>query len=244
MTTIAQRPATARPFRRTALVAGLLYLLTFAASIPAALLLAPVLADPGYILGGGSEGRVLLACLLDLVNAFACVGTAVALFPVMKRQNEGLALGFVASRMVEATVILIGIMCLLAVVTLRQAQAGSTDEAALVVIGRALVAVRNWTFLLGPTLMPAINALLLASLLFRSRLVPRFIPLLGLIGGPLLLVSTLLTYFGATAQVSPVSVIATVPIFLWELLLGLWLTFTGFRPAPITGDGRPRMPAR
>jgi hypothetical protein len=224
-------------FRRYALVAGLLYLITFAASIPAALLIAPVLTDPDYILGPGRDPQVLVGCLLDMVNALACIGTAVALFPVVKRQNEGLALGFVTSRTFEAAVIVIGVVSLLAIVTLRQ-DLGSTageDRSALVTVGSALVAVRNWTFLLGPSLMPAFNALLLGWLLYRSRLVPRVIPLLGLIGAPLLLASDLAQYFGITSQVSLVSGIAVVPIFVWELWLGLWLTFRGFAPSALLG---------
>jgi hypothetical protein len=129
--------------------------------------------------------------LLDLVNALACIGTAVALYPVLRRQQEAVALGVVTSRMFEAAIILIGVVSLLAVVTLRRDLAGApgTDPASLVTAGRALVAVRDWTFLLGPSLMPGINALLLGWLLYRSGLVPRVIPVLGLIGAPLLIAS-------------------------------------------------------
>jgi hypothetical protein len=126
--------------------------------------------------------------LLDLVNALACIGTAVALFPVVRRQNEAVALGFVTSRMLEAAIIVIGVVSLLAVVTLRQDLAGApgTNPASLLTTGRALVAVRDWTFLLGPRLMPGINAVLLGYLIYRSGLVPRVIPVPGLIGAPLL----------------------------------------------------------
>ena len=155
--------------RRTALVAGVFYLITFAASIPAVFLLGPVLNHADYIVGSGADTRVLWGCVLDLVNALACIGTAVALFPVLRRQNEAVALGFVTSRMLEAAIIVIGVVSLLAVVTLRQDLAGApgTDTASLVIAGRALVAVRDWTFLLGPSLMPGVNALLLGWLLYR-----------------------------------------------------------------------------
>lgn len=223
------------PFRRTALVAGVLYLLTFASSIPAVALIAPVLNDPRYVVGAGSDGQVLAGCLLDVVNALACIGTAVALFPVVRRQNESLALGFVTARMLEAAVILIGVVCLLAIVTLRQTDghAAGAGRASLLAAGAALVAIRNWTFLLGPSLMPAFNALLLGSLLFRSGLVPRIIPLVGLIGAPLLLAADLARYFGAIDPVSVLAGIGTLPIFLWELAVGLWLAVKGFRPSPI-----------
>lgn len=217
--------------RRTALVAGVLYLVTFASSIPAVFLLDPVLNDPGYVVGQGADAQVRLGCLLDLVNAFACVGTAVALFSVVKREHEGLALGFVMSRMYEAAVILIGVVSLLAVVSLRQAGASGAQAEALTATAHGLVSVRNWTFLLGPSLAPAINAALLGTLLYRARLVPRLIPTLGLIGAPLLLLSTLATLLGVNQQMSAFTAIATLPIFLWELSLGLWMTFRGFSPA-------------
>src|ERR687895_1144415 len=199
--------------RRTALVAGVLYLITFASAIPAVFLLDPVLSDPAYIVGPGADAQVRFGAALDLVNALACIGTAVALFSVVKRQHEGFALGFVTSRMFEAAVIVIGVVSLLAVVTLRQAGAAGTDTASLVALGQALGAVRGWTFLLGPSLMPAFNAALLGYLMYRSRLVPRAIPAMGLIGAPLLLSSTVGTMFGINDPVSVWSGIATLPIF-------------------------------
>ena len=221
--------------RGTALVAGLLYLVTIAASIPAVFLLDPVLTDPTYILGAGdTDGLVVLGCLLDLVNALACIGTAVALFSIVKLEHEGFALGFVTTRMFEAAVIVIGIVCLLAIVALRHEGAGGTSDDALVAVGRGLVAVRDATFLLGPGLMPALNAFLLGMLMYRSRLVPRPIPIVGLVGAPLLLSSSLGIMFGVNTATSPWAAIATLPILLWELSLGLWMTLKGFDPsAPI-----------
>jgi hypothetical protein len=214
--------------RRTALIAGVLYLVTFASSIPAVFLLGPVLNDPGYVVGPGADAQVRLGCLLDLVNAFACVGTAVALFSVVRREHEGLALGFVASRMYEAAVILIGVVSLLAVVSLRDPGATGARADAMTATANGLVAVRNWTFRLGPSLAPALNAALLGALLYRARLVPRLIPTVGLIGAPLLLTSTLATLLGLNSQTSAFTAVATLPIFLWELSVGLWMTFKGF----------------
>jgi Domain of unknown function (DUF4386) len=218
--------------RKTALVAGLLYLITFVSSIPALFLLSPVLHHADYIISGGADTRVVWGCLLDLVNALSAIGTAVALFPVVKRQNEGLALGFVMSRMLEGAVVLIGVVSLLAIVTLRQNPSGA-DPATLLATGHSLVAVRDWTFLLGPGLMPAFNALLLGTLMYRSRLVPRFIPLMGLVGAPLLLVADLATLFGHNTQTSAASFLLTLPVAAWELAVGLYMTFKGFRPSPI-----------
>jgi hypothetical protein len=222
--------------RKTALVAGTFYLLTFIASIPALILLGPVLDNADYIISSGADTRVITGCFLDVVNALACVGTAVALFPVVRRQNEAAALGFVTSRVLEAAVIMIGVVSLLAVVTLRQDLAGATgsDAATLVTTGQALVAVRDWTFLLGPSLMAGLNALLLGSLMYRSRLVPRIIPMTGLIGAPLLLAATTATLFGHIQQLSVWSGIATLPVAAWELSVGLYMVVKGFKPSPTT----------
>jgi Domain of unknown function (DUF4386) len=236
--------------RKSALFAGTFYLITFAASIPALILIGPVLDNADYIVSSGADTRVLWGCLLDVVNALAAIGTAVALFPVVKRQNEALALGFVTSRMTEAAVIMIGVVSLLAVVTLRQDLAGApgTDTASLVTTGQALVAVRDWTFLLGPGLMASMNALLLGSLMYRSGLVPRVIPTMGLIGAPLLLAATIATLFGLTEQLSVWSAIATLPVAAWELSVGVWMVVKGFKPSPIVataipaGAGRPSAP--
>jgi len=172
---------------------------------------------------------------LDLVNALACIGSAVALFSVVKRQHEGFALGFVTTRIFEAAIIIIGVMSLLSVVTLRQAGAAEgADASSLVTIGQALVATRDWTFLIGPSVMASLNAVLLGTLMYRSRLVPRVIPLLGLIGAPLLLSWAIGTFFGISEGGTVWHLIGVAPIFVWELSLGIWLVVKGFNPTSIT----------
>lgn len=233
--TAAPRRVPADPTRRTALVAGVFYLLTFAASIPALFLLSPVLDNPGYIIGAGSDTSVLLGCFLDVITALTGIGTAVTLYPVVKRQHEGLALGFVTTRLMEAAIILIGVVSLLSVVTLRQNLAGTgADGDSLVAIGQSLVGVRDWTFLLGPNLMAALNAMLLGTLMYRSRLVPRLIPTVGLVGSVLLLVDVTAIFFGTYDLGSGWHGIAAAPIFAWELSLGVWLVVKGFRRTSIT----------
>ncbi|TCC48863.1 DUF4386 domain-containing protein [Kribbella capetownensis] len=214
---------TADPTRNNARAGGIFYLITFAASLPALLLIGPVLNDAGYITSAGQDTRVLWGCLLDFVNAVTCIGSAVAVYPVVKRRNESMALGFVTSRMLEAAVIMIGVVSLLAVVTLRQNQAGD------VATGQALVAVRDWTFLFGPGFMATINAVLFGTLLYRSRLVPRIIPTLGLIGAPLLLTADMFVFFGHISQTSVWSMLATLPVAAWELSVGVYMTTKGFR---------------
>lgn len=233
--TAVQPPLTRDPMRNNTRAAGIFYLLTFAASIPALLLLHPVLNDPGYIVGAGQDGQVLWGCLLDVVTALTGIGSAVAIFPIARRVNQSLALGFVLSRMVEAAVILIGVVALLTVVTLRQDVGGAAaDVSALTTTGHALVAVRDWTFLLGPGFMASVNALLFGTLLYRSRLVPRIIPALGLVGAPLLLTANLLTFFGHNTQTGSWSMLATLPVAAWELSIGFYMLIRGFRPAPVS----------
>src|ERR1700691_3514679 len=182
--------------RKTALVAGIFYLITFV-SIPTLAIYGPVRDHPDWILGSGGHTAVLVGGFLEVIVALAGIGTAVTLYPVVKRQNEGLALGFVAARVLEAVMIFTGVISLLSLVTLRQDLGGAAgaNAAALVTTGASHVAVYNWTFLLSQSLMPGINALLLGSLMYRSRLVPRIIPMLGLIGGPLLIIVVWATLF-------------------------------------------------
>ncbi len=162
--------------RKTALVAGIFYLVTFISSIPAYFLQEPLLTNPDYIVSGGSDTQVILGSFLDLVTAFAGIGTAVALFWVVKRQSEGFALGFVTTRVMEGAIIVVSTVALLAVVALRQEGATGAEATMLTAIQQALVTVRDWTFLFGPGLMPVLNAVLLGTIMYRSRLVPRIIP--------------------------------------------------------------------
>lgn len=222
--------------RKTALVAGVLYLITFASSIPAKFsFIDPVLANPDFMTRAGIDNPLLWGTFLDLINALACIGTAVALFPLLKRQHEGFALGFVTTRSFEAAVIVIGVISLLSVVTLHQsAGTAGADSAALVATGNALTASYEWGFVIGPVLMAALNALLLGTLMYRSRLVPRAIPVIGLIGAPLGIISFVGLFFGLHELSAPTHVIALLPIAFWELSLGVYMAVKGFKPSPIT----------
>jgi Domain of unknown function (DUF4386) len=196
------------PLRRTALVAGLLYLLTFV-SIPTLALYGSV-HDPNYIVGPGPDTAVLFGGVLEVIVALAGIGTAVALYPVLKRQNEGVALGLVGSRVLEAAGILAGVACLWSIVSLRQAAAGP----GALVTGQTLAILYDRIFLLSQSLMPVVNDVLLGFLLYRSRLVPRVLPLLAFIGAPLLLASDLAVLFGAVERVSALPAIAALPVAL------------------------------
>ena len=219
------------PFRKTALVAGALYLLTFV-SIPTLALYGSV-KGANYILGAGPDTGAIFGGILEIIVALACIGTAVALYPVVKRQNEGVALGFVGSRVLVAGTIFAGVACLLTVVTLRQAGAGADA----LVTGHALVAMYDRLFLVGQSFIPAVNALLLGSLLYQSRLVPRVLPLLGFIGAPLLVASDIAVLFGLFDRSATPVALAALPIALWEFSLGVWLVVKGFKPSRILADG-------
>jgi hypothetical protein len=222
------------PQRRTASLAGWLFIVTFVASIPAFFICyKPLLDHPNYIVGAGADSRIALGALLEMIVIFANIGTAVVLFPILKRQNESLALGYVTARVMESAFIAVGILSLMAVVTLRQ-DVGAAGGDSLVIAGRSLVAIHDWTFLLGPGWVVGIgNGLILGYLMYRSGLVPRRMTWLGLIGGPLIILSGTLVLFDVIEPASSVQAVATIPEFFWELLLGIYLIVKGFKPSPI-----------
>jgi len=227
-------------FRKTALVVGILYLVTFIGSIPAAILVAPAM-DPAYVTGAGSDQQVNLGLVLELVNVFGCIGCAVAVFSVIRREHEGLAVGYLATRTFEAVTITVGVLSLLALTTLRHQGAASGDAASLVPVSSALVAIRQWAMMLGPN-MAGFNALMLGTALYRARLVPRALPALGIIGAPILISFVVGTILGVTGPGTVFHGIAVAPFFIWELVLGLWLTFKGFNESsPIAVAERARL---
>jgi hypothetical protein len=231
-TTATQRvPMTSQ--RKTALVAGVFYLLTFV-SIPTLFLYGQV-KGANYILGAGSDTAAIIGGILEIIVALAGIGTAVVLFPVLKKQNESAALGLVASRILESGTIFVGVAFLLSIVTLRQAGAG----AGALVTGHALATLYDRIFLLGQSFMPAICDLLLGFLLYQSRLVPRGLSLIGIVGAPILLAGYLAVMFGLLGQHAPLAMLSAIPVALFEFSLGVWLVVKGFNPSPIlAGDAR------
>jgi hypothetical protein len=233
MHTPAETPALIDPMRRTSRAAGILYLITFI-SIPTLFLYNPVRDNADFVLGVGSDTAVLWGALSEVVVALAGVGTAVVLFRVAKRQSETAALGFVASRILEAAGILVGVVSLLSLVSLRDvAGTAGADPASLVTTGHSLLATYDNAFLLSQSLMPVFNALCLGYVMYRSGLVPRILPIMGLVGAPLLLTSDILIFLGVIDRVSPFAAVAFIPIAVWELSLGIYLTVKGFKPSAV-----------
>ncbi len=216
-------------------VFGVLFLITFITSIPAYFFYAPVLDDPDYIVGAaGADTSVSFGAFLELLLIIANIGTAVVLFPLLRRQNEILILGYVTARIVECVFIAVGILSLLTVVALRQEAAGA-DPGSLVLVGSALVALHDpGSFLLGAGFFVGVgNGLILGYLMYTSRLIPRYLAVLGLIAGPLLIVSGVAVMFGVIEAQGVVQTIGSIPEFIWELALGIWLTVRGFNPSAV-----------
>ncbi len=211
---------------------GVLFLITYITSIPAFFILyAPVLADPDYIVGAGADTSVILGAFLELLLIIANIATAVVPFAILRRQNEILARGFITARIVESVFIAVGLLSLLTLVTLRQEAAGA-DPGSLVLVGSALVALHDWTFLLGPGFVVGVgNGLILGYLMYTSRLIPRYLAVLGLIAGPLLIAAGVAVMFGVIEAQGVVQTIGSIPEFIWELALGIWLTVKGFNPS-------------
>ena len=209
--------------RKTSLTAGILYLLTFI-SIPT-LSLYHEIHQPNFILSAAPASDVVLGGILELLMALACIGTALVFYPVLKKQNETLALGFVAARILEATLIFAGVASLLTVLNLRSIG----PEAQF--MGRGLVMLYDRLFLISQSFIPAVNALLLGTLLYQTRLVPRILPIIGIIGAFTLVAGDVAVLYGVFDQRAPLAGLSAVPIALWEFSLGIYLTVKGFKLA-------------
>ena len=219
-------------------IAGLWFLGTFVFSIPAGLLYDSALDGADYILGEGLDTRISLGALFEIFLAISNIATAVVFFPVLKRVNEAVALGYVTLRTIESATIITGLISLMSVVTLWDTfTATSGDTASLAMAGQTLVTVHDWTFLLGPQFCAGFgNGVLLGYLMYKSGLVPRRMALLGLIGGPLAFVGGVFVLFGVFDQPSGPLIAFTAVEFVWEASLAIYLTVKGYRPSPLLAE--------
>jgi hypothetical protein len=216
--------------RKISLTAGVLYLLTFV-SIPTLTLYEPI-HDPGYVIGFGPDTPVIIGGLLEIIVALAGISTAVVLFPLLKKQNESLALGLVATRILEAGTMFVGVAFILSIVSLRQVGGGADA----LITNRALISLYDRIFLLGQGFIPALNDVLLGFLLFKSRLVPRALASIGILGAPILMVGYIAVLFGFIDRISPLAALSAVPVAVFEFSLGIWLVAKGFNSSEITLD--------
>jgi hypothetical protein len=231
--------------QRTARIMGAWFLATFVFSVPAFLFYDPLLNHPDYVVGSGDDTRVAVGALLEIMLAISGIATAVVIFPIVKRVNESIALGYIASRTVESVLILVGVLSLMSVVALRQDSAGAgSNSGALIDVGRSLLAVHDQTSLLGPQFCAGLgNGILLGYLMWRSRLLPRPLVMVGVIGGPLAFLGGGGVLLGAWDNPSgPLSALTALEA-IWELSLSVWLLARGFRPSPIL-TGHPILPGK
>ena len=228
------------PLRRTALIVGVLFLVTYVTSIAAKFsFYPPFLDNADYILGSGEDTKVLWGAFAEMVLIFANIGTAVALYPVLKRRFPALSLGFVAARIMESVFIAVGVLAVLTLVTMRQDFSGATgvDGAGLATVGNTLVTLQEWTFNLGPGVVVGVgNGLILGYMMYRTGLVPRAMAMLGLVGGSLIVLSGSAIIFGLIEAGSAAHMLASMPEFFWELSFGLYLIIKGFKPSAVTAD--------
>lgn len=223
------------PLRRTATIVGWLFVVTYVTSIAAKIGFYPPLFDGDYITGPGDDTRVLWGAFSEAILIIANIGTATAMYTVIRRQHPNLAISYVAARIMECIFIGVGILSVLTVVSMRQDFAGSTGSATgLTAVGDALVTLQEWTFAVGPGFVVGVgNGLILGYIMYRTGLVPRRLALLGLIGGPLIILSGSAAMLGIIEVGSAWQTLPAAPEFVWELGLGLYLIVKGFRPAAI-----------
>jgi len=222
------RRALMSSLRKTSLVAGIFYLITFV-SIPTLVLYSEV-KSANWVVGTGPDTPVVIGGILEIIVALAGIGTAVVLYPVLRKQKESAALGLVAARILESGTIFVGVAFLLSIVTLRQAGAG----AGALTTSHALAALYDRIFLLGQSFMPGICDLLLGFMLYHSRLVPRGLSLIGIVGGPVLFIGYFAILFGIIGQHAPLAMLFAIPVALFEFSLGIYLVVKGFKPSSIT----------
>lgn len=218
--------------KNSATSAGILFIIAAVAAIIGVLLYNPILHDPDYIIKGtGHETQIYWGAFFEILTAFAVIGTPIALYPVLKKINQSMAIATVSFRLLEATMIIVGILSLLTIVTLSHefSNGANTDTASYLIAGKSLIALHNWTFAFGPNIVLGPSTFLTSYLLYRSKLIPRYISILGLIGGPFISICGVLVMFGVFLQVSLWGVLLAIPVFLYEMSLAVRLLVKGFK---------------
>jgi hypothetical protein len=222
--------------RTNARVVGVLFILAAVTAIIGLLLYDPILNAPDYLVRGRDRAnQVILGALFELILACSVVGTSIMLFPYLKRQNESLALGYVCFRLLEAVLIVLGIVSVLSLLTLSQelGKPAAPTVPSFQPSGIIFVALHGWTLVLGPNFMLGVNTTMCSYLLYKSDLVPRFIAVMGLTGAALVLVAAVLEMFGVVGQFSTWGVVLALPVFAYEMTLAVRLIAKGFNPSAL-----------
>ncbi len=233
---------TKNKYRNTAILTGVLFIVAAIASITGLYLYTPILNDSDYIIKDAfQETQVLFGALFEIITAFAVIGTPIALFPILRKHNQSLALAAICFRLLEATIIIIGIMSLLTIVSLNHEFLNETkaNVPAFQLASKLLVSLHNWTFLYGPNLVLGPSTLITSYILYKSKIVPRYISILGIVGGPLISICAILVMFGIFIQISVIGALFAIPVFLYEMSLAIWLIINGFNLTFLNvGQGR------
>src|SRR3954454_21815373 len=227
--------------KRTGHIFGWFFIGTFVTSIPARLLfingVGATWQHMRFVPGAGDTTSLKLGAILEFGVIVTNIATAVVIYPLVRRQSETIALGYVAARIMESTIIAIGLMSIISVVNVVDSLnrlPGGAAATALIQQGSSLVHTYEWAFLFGPGLVVGFgNGLMLGYLMYRSGLVPRGMAMLGLIGGPLLILSFVLTLFNVYENGSGASGLLALPEIAWEASLGIYAAWKGFRPVGI-----------
>lgn len=217
--------------RIIAINTGVLFLIAAIASIIGLILYQPILEDSEYIIHGATHNtQIYWGAFFEIITAFAVMGTPISFFPILRKVNLSMAVATVSFRLLEASIIIIGILSLLAIISLNQSFSEEVNPniSAYMVSGKLLIAIKNWTFLFGPNLALGPSTLLTSYMLYKSKLIPKTIAFLGLIGGPLIFLSAILVMFGFYKQISLMGTITALPVFFYEMSLAIWLIAKGF----------------
>lgn len=225
--------------KKSALIVGILFILAAVTAIIGLILYDPILNGPDYLKKGSQHAnQVILGALMELILVVSAVGTATTMFPLLRKYNETIALWHVCFRFLEAVIITIGIISVLSLLTLSRefAAAADPDIASFQASGILLKAVHDWTFLLGPLFMLGINTMMYSYIFYKTKLVPRFIPILGMTGATLVFICALLVMFGVIQQVSVWGAILALPVAANEMILAVWLIVKGFNLSALSSE--------
>jgi hypothetical protein len=217
-------------------IVGVLFILAAVSAIIGLLLYDPILKGPDYLVKGSEyANQVILGALMELILVVSAIGTATTMFPILRKYNETIALWHVCFRFLEAVIITVGVISVLSLLTLSRefVAAGAPDNASYLTSGIVLKAVHDWTFMLGPLFMLGINTMMYSYIFYKTKLVPRFIPILGMTGATLVFICALLVMFGVIQQVSVWGGILALPVAANEMILAVWLLVKGFNESAV-----------